>query len=155
MPLLGCSRHCHSLFSSCMYPQAYHLSEINVLGVLYQYYCHSFHKTGRNRVEHNKPKFLWNRSWITYQIYVISPVTMTTFYYYSENHQSSLPRNSFSKYTCITLIHHNQIWPPFSWSIFIRAVKDHMICYNLNWSKIKLWVHYFVFSCTLDHILKS
>ena len=28
--------------------------------------------------------------------------------------------------------------PPFSWSIFIRAVIDHMICYNLNWPKIKL-----------------
>ena len=25
----------------------------------------------------------------------------------------------------------------FSWSIFIRAVIDHMICYNLNWPKIK------------------
>ena len=45
--------------------------------------------------------------------------------------------------------------PPFSWSIFLRAVIDHMICYNLNWPKIKLWVHYFVFSCALDHILKS
>ena len=44
--------------------------------------------------------------------------------------------------------------PPFSWSIFIRAVKDHMICYNFNWPKIKLWVQYFVFSCALDHILK-
>ena len=28
--------------------------------------------------------------------------------------------------------------PSFSWSIFIRAVIDHMICYNLNWPKIKL-----------------
>ena len=28
--------------------------------------------------------------------------------------------------------------PVFSWSIFIRAVIDHMICYNLNWPKIKL-----------------
>ena len=37
--------------------------------------------------------------------------------------------------------------PSFSWSIFIRAVIDHMICYNLNWPKIKTWVHYFVFSC--------
>ena len=45
--------------------------------------------------------------------------------------------------------------PSFSWSIFLRAVIDHMICYNLNWPKIKLWVHYFVFSCALDHILKS
>ena len=45
--------------------------------------------------------------------------------------------------------------PPFSWSIFIRTVVDHMICYNLNWPKIKLWVHYFVSSCALDHILKS
>ena len=45
--------------------------------------------------------------------------------------------------------------PVFSWSVFIRAVIDHMICYNLNWSKNKLWVHYFIFSCTLDHILKS
>ena len=25
----------------------------------------------------------------------------------------------------------------FSWSIFIRAVIDHMTCYNLNWPKIK------------------
>ena len=33
--------------------------------------------------------------------------------------------------------------PVFSWSIFIRAVICHMICYNLNWPKIKLWVHYF------------
>ena len=45
--------------------------------------------------------------------------------------------------------------PSFSWSVFLRAVIDHMICYNLNWPKIKLWVHYFVFSCALDHILKS
>ena len=45
--------------------------------------------------------------------------------------------------------------PVFSWSIFIRAVIDHMTCYNLNWPKIKLWVHYFIFSCALDHILKS
>ena len=26
----------------------------------------------------------------------------------------------------------------FSYSIFIRAVIDHMICYNSNWSKINL-----------------
>ena len=26
-----------------------------------------------------------------------------------------------------------KIKPSFSWSIFIRAVIDHMICYNLNW----------------------
>ena len=45
--------------------------------------------------------------------------------------------------------------PPFSRSIFIRAVIDHMICYNLNWPKIKLWEHYFVFSCALDHNLKN
>ena len=25
----------------------------------------------------------------------------------------------------------------FIWSIFIRAVIDHMTCYNLNWPKIK------------------
>ena len=25
----------------------------------------------------------------------------------------------------------------FIWSIFIRAVRDHMTCYNLNWPKIK------------------
>ena len=42
----------------------------------------------------------------------------------------------------------------FIWSIFIRAVIGHMTCYNLNWPKIKFWVHYFVFSCALDHILK-
>ena len=42
----------------------------------------------------------------------------------------------------------------FIWSIFIRAVIDHMTCYNLNWPKINLWAHYFVFSCALDHILK-
>ena len=42
----------------------------------------------------------------------------------------------------------------FIWSIFIRAIIDHMTCYNLNWPKIKFWVHYFVFSCALDHILK-
>ena len=42
----------------------------------------------------------------------------------------------------------------FNWSVFIRAVIDHMICYNLNWPKVKLLVHYFVFSCALDHILK-
>ena len=35
----------------------------------------------------------------------------------------------------------------FSWSIFIRTVIDHMTCYNLNWSKIKLSVHYFIISC--------
>ena len=46
-------------------------------------------------------------------------------------------------------------WAVFSWSIFIRAVIGHMTCYNFNWPKIKLWVHYFVFSCALDHILKS
>ena len=27
--------------------------------------------------------------------------------------------------------------PVFSWSIFLRTVIDHMICYNLNWPKIK------------------
>ena len=32
---------------------------------------------------------------------------MTTFYCYSVNDQFSLPKNSFSKYICITLIHHN------------------------------------------------
>ena len=32
----------------------------------------------------------------------------------------------------------DQIRPPFSWSIFLRAVRDHVICYNLNWPKIKL-----------------
>ena len=26
----------------------------------------------------------------------------------------------------------------FSWSIFIRSVIDHMTCYNLKWTKIKL-----------------
>ena len=26
----------------------------------------------------------------------------------------------------------------FIWSMFIRAVIDHMTCYNLNWPKIKL-----------------
>ena len=36
-----------------------------------------------------------------------------------------------------------------------QYVKDHMICYDLNWPKIKLWVNYFVCSCALDHILKS
>ena len=54
-----------------------------------------------------------------------------------------------NKFSCLASL------PLFSWSIFIRAVRDHMICYNLNWPKIKLWVHYFVFSCALDHILKS
>ena len=34
-------------------------------------------------------------------------VGMTTFYYFSANDQSGLLRNFFSKYTCITLIHHN------------------------------------------------
>ena len=34
-------------------------------------------------------------------------VVMTTFYYCSVNDQSGLPKNSFSKYACITLIHHN------------------------------------------------
>ena len=48
-----------------------------------------------------------------------------------------------------------QTMPSFSWSIFIRTVIDHMICYNLKWPKIKLWVQYFVFSCGLQHILKS
>ena len=43
----------------------------------------------------------------------------------------------------------------FIWSIFIRTVIGHMTCYDLNWPKIKFWVHYFVFSCDLDHILKS
>ena len=41
----------------------------------------------------------------------------------------------------------------FIWSIFVRAVIDHMIFYNSNWPEIKLGVHYFVFSCALDHIL--
>jgi hypothetical protein len=36
-------------------------------------------------------------------------------------------------------------WVIFIWSIFIRAVIDHMTCYNLNWPKIEFWVHYFVF----------
>ena len=53
-----------------------------------------------------------------------------------------LPRYVFSLYII------------FSWSIFIRAVIDHMTCYNLNWPKIKLWGHDFVFSCALNHILK-
>ena len=45
---------------------------------------------------------------------------------------------------------------PRSAGQILRAViNDHMTCYNLNWPKIKLWVHYFVFSCALDHILKS
>ena len=39
--------------------------------------------------------------------------------------------------------------------IYKGCVIDHMTCYNLSWPKIKLWVHYFVFSCTLDCILKS
>ena len=43
----------------------------------------------------------------------------------------------------------------FSYLIFIRAVIRHMTCYNLKSPKITLWVHYFVFSCALDHILKS
>ena len=32
----------------------------------------------------------------------------------------------------------NPTMPPFSWSIFLRAVIGHMICYNFNWPKIKL-----------------
>ena len=48
----------------------------------------------------------------------------------------------------------NGIRAVFIWSIFIRAAIDPMTCYNLNWPKIKFWVHYFVFSCSLDHILK-
>ena len=49
----------------------------------------------------------------------------------------------------------NISWPPFSWSIFIRAVRNHMICYNLNWPKMKIFVHYLAFSCAFCHILKS
>ena len=48
-------------------------------------------------------------------------------------------------------------WNPmvvFIWSIFIRAVINHMTCYDLNWPKIRFSVYYFVFSCALDHILK-
>ena len=41
----------------------------------------------------------------------------------------------------------------FSYKIFLTGVNSHMTCYNLNWSKIKLWVDYFIFSCALDHIL--
>ena len=37
-----------------------------------------------------------------------------------------------------TLTHVKLFMPSFSWSIFIRAVIDHMICYNLNWPKIRL-----------------
>ena len=37
-----------------------------------------------------------------------------------------------NKFSCLASL------PLFSWSIFIRAVRDHMICYNLNWPKIKL-----------------
>ena len=32
----------------------------------------------------------------------------------------------------------NKIKPAFTWSIFVRAVIDHMIFSNLNWPKIKL-----------------
>jgi hypothetical protein len=39
--------------------------------------------------------------------------------------------------------------PVFNWSIFIRAVIDHMTCYNLNWPKIKLSVHYFFYFLVL------
>ena len=42
----------------------------------------------------------------------------------------------------------------FIWSIFIRAIIDHMTSNNLNWPKIMLRMQYFVFSCALDHILK-
>ena len=55
----------------------------------------------------------------------------------------------------VVLTFFSKIKAVFSWSIFIRAVIDHMICYDLNWPKIKLWVHYFVFSCALDHNLKN
>ena len=38
---------------------------------------------------------------------------------------------------------------------FIMAVINRMNCYNLNWIKIKIFVHYLSFSCALGHILKS
>ena len=45
---------------------------------------------------------------------------------------------------------------PRSAGQILRAViNDHMTCYNLNWPKIKSCVHYFVFSCPLDLILKA
>ena len=45
---------------------------------------------------------------------------------------------------------------PRSAGKILRAViNDHMTCYNLNWPKIKLFVHYLAFSCASGHILKS
>ena len=40
-------------------------------------------------------------------LYSVHGVVMTTFYYCSVNDQSGLPKNSFSQFACITLIHHN------------------------------------------------
>ena len=42
--------------------------------------------------------------------------------------------NSVNKVNWLVI---DQIMPVFGWSIFISAVIDHMICYNLNWPKIK------------------
>ena len=38
-------------------------------------------------------------------------------------------------------------WAVFIWSIFVRAVIDHMTCYNLNWPKIKLSALFCTFLC--------
>ena len=74
---------------------------------------------------------------------------------------SYLPKSYFMifkcKYVCKSSCN-NFFWFNISAccsSLTLRAVIDHMTCYNLNWLKIKLWVHYFVFSCALGHILKS
>ncbi len=37
----------------------------------------------------------------------------------------------------------------------IMAVINHKTCYNLNWSKIKIFVHYHAFSCALGHTVNS
>ena len=48
---------------------------------------------------------------------------------------------TWKNWSCILsldlLVHFYLIRVAFIWSIFIRAVINHMTCHNLNWSKIK------------------
>ena len=65
---------------------------------------------------------------IQYRLYAIE-ISMNLFDAVKSIQHYTLSSNLF----CGT-----DVRPIFSWSIFIRAVIDHMICYNLNWPKIKL-----------------
>ena len=56
----------------------------------------------------------------------------TIFYYFSVNDHYGLPRNSFSKYTCITSIHHDV---PQNFRFYLRYVYEGFIGEKV----MKLW----------------